>query len=258
MARDLLHRGQPGLSLTVLGSAGTFAHPDNPCSGYLLRTPDTSIWLDTGPGTFGALQRHVSLADLDAIVISHQHPDHWVELPVVRNAALYVLGIDQLAVYGTAGTKDLAEAVAGGPLDPPLRWTTITDRSEVTVGDVALGFSHTDHPVETLAVRAEAGGRVLGYSSDTGPAWSFAALDPEERGFDLLLCEATLAPGDAGTVQHLTAHQAGCMAAEAKAQRLALTHLYQGVGDDRVDEASGPGAFDGPVEVANPGYTFTV
>lgn len=258
MVRDLLHRGPPALSVTILGSAGTYAHPDNPCSGYLLRTPDTAIWLDSGPGTFGALQRHVDLADLDAIVISHQHPDHWVELPVVRNAARYVLDISELAVYGTAGTLDLAEAVVGGPLDPTLRWTTVTNRSEVVVGDVALRFSRTDHPVETLAVRAESGGRVFGYSADTGPAWSFAALDPEGLGFDLVLCEATLAADDAGSVQHLTGRQAGCMAAAARAQRLALTHLYEGVGDDRADEASRPGAFDGPVEVANPGYTFTV
>lgn len=92
------------LSVTVLGSAGTFPQVDNPCSGYLVRTPSTTIWVDAGPGTFAALQGHVALADVDAIVLSHEHPDHWIELPVVRNAARYVLGLEGIAVFGTGGT----------------------------------------------------------------------------------------------------------------------------------------------------------
>ena len=256
--RHFGHASQPALTVTVLGSAGTFAHPDNPCSGYLVRTPTTSVWVDTGPGTFGALQQHLALAEVDAIVISHEHPDHWVELPVVRNAAKYVLGVDLIATFGTAGTRKLAEAVIGGPVYPPLAWTDITDGSEITIGDIAIRFSATDHPVETLAMRFEAGGRVLGYSADTGSAWSFSALDPAAAGFDLAICEATLASDQADTVPHLTATQAGAMADAAKVQRLVITHLYDGTDHDRAAEASEPNAFDGPVEVARPGYTFTV
>lgn len=244
--------------MTVLGSAGTFAHPDNPCSGYLVQTADTSVWIDAGPGTFAAVQEHVALGDLDAIVLSHEHPDHWLELPVIRNAARYVLGIEGIAVFGTAGTRLLAEGLVGGPLSPTIEWTTVTDGSDLTIGDLAFRFAGTDHPVETLAMRIEAGGRVLAYSADTGPAWSFAALDPGGTGFDLALCEVTLAADDAGSTQHLTAAQAGAMAAAAGVDRLAVTHFYQGVGADRADEASAPDAFDGPVEVARPGETFTV
>ncbi len=248
-------RGAP-LTVTILGSAATFPHVNNPCSGYLVQSPTTSIWVETGPGTFAALQGEIALADLDAIVISHQHPDHWTDLPVVRNAARYVLGVERLAVFGTAGTKAVAEAVIGPDLRP-LEWTTITDRTELRVGDVHLRFSATDHPVETLAMRFEAGGRVLAYSADTGSGWSFAALDPDGAGFDLALCEATLDERDAGQVQHLTASQAGAMADAAKVQRLALTHLYDGDGRRRTAAASEASAFDGPVELARPGYTFT-
>lgn len=257
MARDRFLRSHPGLTVTVLGSAGTFAHPGNPCSGYLVRTRTTAVWVDAGPGTFAALQEHLPLDAVDAIVVSHEHPDHWVELPVVRNAARYVLGIDRIATYGTAGTRALVEAVVGGPADPPLAWTTVTDGDEVRIGDLAVRFSRTDHPVETLAMRLEAAGRVCAYSADTGPGWSFAALDREGTGFDLALCEATLAEATDG-IAHLTATQAGRMAAAADVQRLALTHLYEGVAADRADEAASPAAFDGPVEVASPGFTFTV
>ncbi len=256
---DLLRRGHARaapLSVTVLGSAGTFPHADNPCSGYLVQTPTTSVWVDTGPGTFAALLEHLALADVDAIVLSHEHPDHWTDLPVVRNAARYLLGIAHLPVYGPAGCRDVAGAVIGDLA--PLDWVIVTDGSEITVGDVAIRFSVTDHPVETLAMRFEAGGRVLAYSADTGADWSFAALDPAGTGFDLALCEATLPEEEAGRFEHLTAAQAGAMADAAKVQRLALTHLYAGDENDRAEAASQPGAFDGPVELALPGYTFTV
>ncbi len=255
--RRHLTRESPPLTVTILGSAGTFPHRDNPCSGYLVRTAETSVWVDAGPGSFAALQEHAELADLSAIVISHEHPDHWVELAVVRNAARYGFGIEHLDVYGTAGTEALLRAVSGDGLEP-FSWHTVTDTSEITIGDLSLRFSRTDHPVETLAMRFAAGGRVLGYSADTGPAWSFASLDLEGAGFDLALCEATLDADQAGQVQHLTAVEAGSMAAAAGVQRLALTHLMEGVMADREDEASASDAFDGPVEIARPTFTFTV
>lgn len=255
MLRDGFLRSHDALTVTVLGSAGTYPHPDNPCSGYLVRTPGTAVWVDTGPGTFAALQEHLRLDELDAIVVSHEHPDHWTDLPVVRNAAKYVLGIDRLPVYGTVGTRSVVEAVVGDAIDP-LVWTTVTDGDDVQIGDLSFRFSRTDHPVETLAMRIEAAGRVMAYTSDTGPGWSLAALDREGTGFDLALCEATFA--EPLNDHHLTATQAGAMADAAGVQRLALTHLYEGVATERADQASAPEAFDGPVEIANPGLTFTV
>lgn len=245
------------LTITVLGSAGTFGHPGNACSGYLVRTPTTTVWLDCGPGTLSVLQEHVAVTDLDAVVVSHEHPDHWLELPVLRNAARYALGVEHLPVYGTAGTRALFEHVTGGKVDP-LSWTDITDRSTATIGDLAFSFSATDHPVETLAVRLTSKGRTFAYSADTGPNWSFTALDPAGEGFDLAFCEATLEEDDAGAVQHLSGSQAGAMAHAAGVRRLALTHLYEDTGPARVEYASMPDAFNGPVEIALPGHVFTV
>ena len=243
--------------MTVLGSAASFGSPGNPCSGYLVRSPTTSVWLDSGPGTLSAVQEHVALDDLHAVVVTHEHPDHWLELPVVRNACRYVLGIDRLAVYGTAGTRHLLDGLVGGDR-APLDWTDVTDGSSVVIGDLAFSFARTDHPVETLAVRVAWGGRCFAYSADTGTGWSMTTLDPEGEGFDLVLCEASLAEDEAGAVQHLTGSQAGSLARAAGARRLAVTHVYDGTGPDRADAASAADAFDGPVEVALPGHQFTV
>ncbi len=86
-----------GLSITVLGCSGTYAGPGGACSGYLVRSNDTSVWVDTGPGSLANLQQHIDLASLDAIVVSHSHPDHWGELGVVRNALKYGFQIERHA-----------------------------------------------------------------------------------------------------------------------------------------------------------------
>ena len=75
--------------VTILGSSGSYASVENPCSGYLVRSDGASVLLDAGPGTLGPLQREIDLGELDAIVLTHAHPDHWLELPVLRNVFLY-------------------------------------------------------------------------------------------------------------------------------------------------------------------------
>ncbi|MCU1454622.1 MAG: metal-dependent hydrolase, beta-lactamase superfamily [Acidimicrobiales bacterium] len=246
------------LTVTVLGSSGTFAHAGNACSGYLVRTAETTVWVDAGPGTLGALQEHVALTDLDALVLSHEHPDHWLEVPVLRNGLKYVLHHQGLRVLGTASTRAIAEQLVGSELAPELLWEVVADGSEAQVGDLHVRFSATDHPVETLAMRITGEGRVLGYTADTGVGWSLAELDPDGRGFDLALCEATLDPSEEDEVQHLSGRQAGAMARAAGVRRLVVTHLMAGTAQRRAAEAGAPDAFAGPVEVAEPGRTFEV
>ncbi|MBK6856236.1 MAG: MBL fold metallo-hydrolase [Microthrixaceae bacterium] len=254
---DRFHHHRGHLTVTVLGSAASFGHPGNACSGYLIQTPSTSVWLDCGPGSMAVLQEHLRLTEIDAVVVTHEHHDHWLELPLLRTAARYGFDIAHIPVFGTAGTRGLLEGLVGREL-APLEWTDITDGSSVMVGDLGFRFSATDHPVETLAVGVASGGRRFAYSADTGPGWSLASLDPEGEGFDLALCEATLAEVDAGLVQHLTARQAGVMARSAGARRLAVTHIYEGTGPERVAAAAADDAFAGPVELALPGHHFTV
>ena len=89
------------LSVTVIGCSGTYSSIDSSCSSYLFETATTSVLVDAGPGSSIELQKHIDLADLDAIIVSHEHPDHWTELPSLYHGFRY--GIQRLGtpVYGT-------------------------------------------------------------------------------------------------------------------------------------------------------------
>lgn len=252
--------GGPGgpamaLELTVLGCSGSYPGPGAPSSGYLVRSPSTTLLLDAGSGTLVNLQHHVALTELDGVVLSHEHPDHWIDVTVLRTALRYYLHREDVPVYSTAGTQAAAAAVVGD-LAPPFRWTVVDEGSEpVQVGDLTVSFSRTDHPVETLAVRVEqATGPSLVYSADTGPGWDDAV--PFAMGADLFLCEATFpATGEAPDAMHMSARQAAAWAEAAHVGQLVLTHLVPGVGAS-AQRAEAAADFDGPVDVAEVGVSY--
>ncbi|MGH9191116.1 MAG: MBL fold metallo-hydrolase [Acidimicrobiales bacterium] len=242
-----------GLTLTVLGCSGTYPGAGGACSGYLVCSPGASLVVDLGGGTLANLQRHQAIGDIDALVLSHVHPDRWLDLPVLRNAMRYVLGIEGLPVYGTAETWLMAEVIVG-QLQPTLLWHNVDESSVVEVGDQVVRFSRTDHPVETLAVRVDAGGRSLLYSADTGSGWDPGATG---AGVDLMICEASLEPEHEGEVQHLSARQAGKLARTLGAGRLVVTHVVPGIDPDMQRDVAEQ-AFGGPVELAEANRSFEV
>jgi ribonuclease BN (tRNA processing enzyme) len=240
------------LSLTILGCSGTYAAPGGACSGYLVRSATTSVLVDCGPGTLANLQEHVSLADLDAVVVTHEHPDHWLELPVMRNALKYSLNRAGVPLFTTVGTLKLGHPFGLSP--GVFAAEVIADGDSVTVGDLVFRFSRTDHPVETLAVRVDCGNESVGYSSDTGPGWSCEALG---EGLDLLVAEATFRHGDGNDPVHLTARQAGEQARAVGARRLLITHLLPG-SDQAGAVAEAADAYGAAVEAAQVNVTYAV
>ena len=239
------------LSLTVLGCDGSYPGPSGACSGYLVRSGGTVIWLDAGSGTLARLQEHVSLDEIDAVVISHSHPDHWTDIEGLAVAFRWVLKRNGPTVFAPEGIRGLMRV---GGASRVLRWVPVEDGSKVKVGPISMSFHRTDHPVPTFAVRMEAGGSSLGYSADSGPAWSLSSLGP---GLDLALCEATFLADKEGTVQHLSARQAGRTAQEAGVKRLVLTHLTPGV-DREAARREAASEFHGELHVASSGVRFEV
>lgn len=249
------------LTLTVLGSSGTYAAPGGACSGYLLATDHTRVWLDCGPGTLANLQQHAALDDLDAIVVSHEHPDHWLELPVVRNALKYGRGKEHVPAYGTAGTRKLLDVLTDGRIRPTFDWRDLASGDVVSIGDLVLRFARTDHPVPTLAVTIDHDAGRLAYTADTGPAFDGADLRHGGGPVDLAIAEATFTPEQAaelgGRAVHVDPAGAVRIAEQAGARRLVLTHLHPGVDAER-QRSLAAASFDGTVELAAPHRAFTL
>ncbi|MEO0492436.1 MAG: MBL fold metallo-hydrolase [Actinomycetota bacterium] len=242
-------------SVTILGSSGSYAAPGNPCTGYLLRSPGATVLLDCGPGTVGPLQAEIDLLDLDAIVLTHCHPDHWMELPVLRNVFSYFTVRDGLPVYGTAETKEMNDAVTSSGRPETFDWTTIDPSSTLRIGDQDWSFTLTDHPVETLAPAVVVDAKTFVFTSDTGPGWDFADAAAD---IDLALADAShLSTLEGGTIPHMSAREAAGRARDAGVKRLVLTHLVPG-SDPDAHRAEAEAAYGGPVEVALPGMTFTI
>lgn len=237
-----------GLALTILGSDGSYPGPGGACSGYLLNGGEgCRLWMDAGAGTLANLQRHQPITDVDAVVLSHAHPDHWTDVEGFYVACRYAFGRSGVPVYAPAGLHPLARVEDDGTLV----WHEIADGSRLMIGGIRLSFHRTDHPVETLAVRADADGTSIGYSADTGPGWSFAELGP----VDLALVEASFLSDKEGTVQHLSGRQAGATAREASAGRLVVTHVSPTI-DRAAVQAEAAASFGRPVDVAVPGVRF--
>lgn len=243
------------LKVTVLGCSGSYAAPGTACTGYLVQSGGANVLLDCGPGVLANLQRHLSVDQLDAVVLTHCHPDHWVELPILRTVFTWFLGRRGVPVYGTAETREMNRVVCGGEEPEAFDWTVIDAASKLTIGDQRWSFSLTDHPVETLAVRVDVGGRSFAFSSDTGPAWSIASLGP---GLDLAIVEASYTKArEPEGIQHLSARQAGAQARAAGVKRLVLTHQLPG-SDIEAHAAEGAQAFGGPVLVASEHSVYEV
>jgi ribonuclease BN (tRNA processing enzyme) len=239
-----------GLTLTVLGSDGSYPGPGGAASGYLVRSPTTTVWLDAGSGTMANLQRHVALSEVTAIVLTHSHVDHWQDVLGYHVAVAHVIERDSaVPVYAPADLLEQLERTK-----PAFELHTVTDGDTAAIGDLAFTFSRTDHGKETLAARVESAGRVLGYSADSGPGWSLEALG---TGIDLALCEATFLHDREGSMQHLSARQAGATAKAAGAERLVATHLWPTV-DRAAAKAEAEDAFGAPVEVAAVGAGYDV
>ena len=247
------------MRITVLGSAGSHPAAARMCSGYLVEAGDTALLLDAGNGSTANLQRTFALRDLDAVVVSHRHLDHCIDLV----GAFYALHFDptfrgRIPLY--AADEVYATLAALLAEDSPMTFGDVFtdhvvghgDRREI--GPMVLSFARSVHPPPTVSTCVEADGRRLVYSGDTAGGEDLITI---ARGADLFLCEATWAgdPTDYPPGVHLTAGQAAEVARKAEVDRLVLTHIAGGTDRDRVlSEASA--AFDGPIALAEDGDVY--
>lgn len=244
------------LALHVCGSAGTHPGPGRACSGYLVDNGETRLLLDCGNGSLANAQRACDLADLDAVLISHLHPDHCVDLFGLYYALrFHPGGQQQVPVYAPAGAEAFLRQMLGEDgarhFGDVCVFHTVAAGDTFQVGGLTVRLTAANHPVETLAARVEADGRAIAYSADTHLA---PGVVDAGRDADLFACDATWlarhGPFPAGI--HCTGEEAGQMAAEAGAARLVVTHV---VPSNNAAEVAAEAArrYDGEIVIAEDG-----
>lgn len=250
------------MDLVVLGSDAMYARPGGATAGYLVREDGFNLWVDVGSGTLANAQRHLDLDDVGAVLISHRHPDHLVDMFPFFYFRQYGRETPAPAtpLFGPPGVFDTMRGLLSG--DAASEFATSFDFVEVDpgkdieAGPFAIQTAPMAHPVPTLGLRVEAAGAVLAYTADTGPTDHLAGL---AEGAGILLAEATW-QDDGGTHPpdlHLTAADAGRAAASAGARRLILTHIKPGLDRDRSRREAAE-TFGGDVVVAEEGLTEEV
>jgi len=252
------------MKLTVIGCSGSYPGPDSPASCYLVEAEDAGrswrILVDLGNGSLGVLQRYIDPIVIDAVLISHLHADHCLDL-----CGYYVLRkyhpagpAPRIPVWGPKGTAERMARAYDLPIEPGMShefdFRSYPDEA-FRIGPFTVEAVMVEHPVPAYALRIEAGGRLLTYSGDTGPC---VALDRAAKGADLLLAEASFYEGqDNPEALHLTGTDCGRTASQAEVGRLVLTHIPPWH-DREVALEEARRVYAGPVELAATGATFVV
>ena len=255
------------MRLTILGKSPSWQDAGGACSGYLIEDEGVRLLVDCGNGVFAKLRHYSDYVGVDAVLISHLHADHFLDLVPFAYALRYGPRAPRLGagprLYAPTGATEVFRRVVGAWGDETLiegsfGLVEYGTEEELHVGPLRLRFQAVPHFTATNAIEVAAddgAGPRITYGADHGPTAELAAF---ARDTDLLLIEATLPEPEPELPRgHLTAAEAGAHGRDAGARRLVLTHLTDELDAERA-RAEAEQAFGGPVEIAREGATYTV
>jgi ribonuclease BN (tRNA processing enzyme) len=252
------------VELVTVGTGTVAPSPERTAACHWVSRGGLKILLDCGAGALHRLaQFGLAWQEVSHVVLSHFHPDHWGELPMLVYALKYTTAPprkDPLVILGPPGVVRLVKALAQGYgdwlLDPgfPIAILDVRDGEPFPLdGDVSLETFPVPHTPESVALSLTAPEGRLVYTGDTGPSRELARW---ASGCDLLLAECSLPEAQAVDI-HLTPERAGELAREAGARRLVLTHFYPPV--ETADPARRAASrFAGPISAARDGERFVI
>ena len=244
------------MQLIVLGSSASYALPGEATSGYLIKSKEHSIIIDMGTGSFSNLFRWQDPADIEALVLSHLHVDHFADIYPFRLFLNFDRPEKILDVYAPekAGEKlSCMLSPKGGKI-----FQRVFDFKEINEGTQEIGpfkltFVNMVHDIDSFAIKVEAEGKTLVYSSDTTYNKKLVQLAKDA---DLLLAEATLDKQIEG-IDHMTAGETGKLAKEANAKMLVLTHVWPTFKDKHTIKSAAEN-YDGDIECAGANKVFEI
>jgi ribonuclease BN (tRNA processing enzyme) len=262
------------VQVTVLGKSPSWQDAAGACSGYLVEEDGFRLLLDCGNGVFSKLRRICDYVDVDAVVISHLHADHFLDLVPYSYALSYAPRQQPVPVAGWPGTDDPARpelyvpsgatgvfrAIVGcwgndDLIEKAFRLHEYSASDELVLGPLRIRFCEVPHYTVTYAVELSSNGSRFTFGADCSPNQQLVQFAQDT---DVLMIEATLPrPERTGVRGHLTPGEAGEHGRLAGARRLVLTH-YSDEMDREWARAQAVGSYGGPVELAQEGAVYTV
>lgn len=250
------------LQVDVLGAGPAYTDRAGATgAAYLVRHGPTALLLDLGQGSFPRLAQAIEPSTLDAVVVSHLHPDHFIDLVALRHYLRWEFHpARRVRVVAPAGLEARIDAL----LDER-GFTAATFDVEVlqegtkSIGTLTLEARRVTHTRDSYAFRvttAQGDGRPgLVYSGDCGRAEDLDAL---VRPGDTLLSEVSFGPGPVVPgAEHLDGPAVGALARRTGAGRVQLTHLQMGFDEAATIDAV-RAEFSGPIELVAPGARFVI
>lgn len=257
------------MRLTTLGGSAAGPNTGQGCSGSLVEVASTRVVLDLGPGTLLELRRHADFRTLDAVILSHLHLDHVLDVLALRFALAYnpVPPPRRIPLWLPPGGRDFLRRAAAAftttdGIDAFFADVFAVDEYDpdraLAVGAARVRFAPTVHFAPCWAIRVDPaeGGAGIAYTADTGPA---AELGPLLAGAAVLLAEATTPAEGADPAAergHLTPVEAATWATIAGVSTLVLTHLWEENGAEQARREAAT-RFGGRIEVAVPGLAVS-
>ncbi len=241
------------MKLTVLGGSGAWPPAGGACSGYLVEHASFGLLVDPGYATAPRLFELVAPEAIDAVLVSHGHPDHVADLnPLLRARMLRDDPAPALPVYSLPNALLAVLALdRPGMLDDAYELREFRAGDDFRIGPFQVDTRLLPHSLPNAGFRLSAGALSLTYTGDAGPTDDLVAL---ALGTDLLVAEASYVervPDDsAGRLN--SALEVGGQAQRADAKRLLLTHLFLGT-DPVASRDAASRAFNGPIGVATAG-----
>lgn len=253
------------MKLTVVGCAPAYAtKPDHASSCYIVEQGDTALLLDLGQGSFASLWRYMSPAKVSAVVISHMHADHNVDLVPLRHWARYGHNGVGPDLYGPTDLRHRYAAFQTPYSEPSPHMDFFSDlaggalqEGSFEIGSLRIEAKHVTHIPDSFAFRVSAArwkGPGIVYSGDCGePDDLLPLIQPG----DVLLCEAGWGVRRDAPGIHLTAGEAGAVAQRSKAARLILTHFHDRAGAEALISAATK-EYRGTTVLAEPGMRLDI
>jgi ribonuclease BN (tRNA processing enzyme) len=244
------------MELTVLGCWGGYPRAGEASSGYLLEQDGFHLLIDCGSAVLSKLQMIMPPEKLDAVLLSHYHPDHVADIGVLQHALYVGKYIHQysgcLPVYGHGKDRDEFERLSYKDV---MKGIGYNGDETLQIGPFSVSFLRTKHSVPCFATRIETAGKTLVYTGDTA---FFEELASFSRDAHVLLAESNFYKGmDGKAAGHMTSEEAGRIAEEAKAKKLILTHLPH-FGDLEQLKAEAGEPFGGDILIAKEGLAITI